>query len=321
MPPAQALAGVPLMGLGQGVAAGAGVVPPVSTGGVVPAAPGVPPAVMPPAIGPPAVVLPAVGPGNAATSPSMTYVGEGIAPVPKKVADRILRWDFVEMGELLPEFGLSASNEQSSTSLTRRSRKVTEISTWTMCFATFVGILGPANPAAVPELMAYLRTITRASQDFEGLAWERYDAAYRRQAAASKNRSWSRVDTSLYALCFSGGKASRGERCELCLAATHTTKQCALQGNPDPELGSRIKAVESILVAMAQRPGQRGMPTTNVPDNTCRLWNRGNCTFPRCRFRHTCSTCGGDHPMVHCQRFAGGRTPAPGGRSLPNKKY
>ena len=120
MPPAQALAGVPLMGLGQGVAAGAGVVPPVSTGGVVPAAPGVPPAVMPPAIGPPAVVLPAVGPGNAATSPSMTYVGEGIAPVPKKVADRILRWDFVEMGELLPEFGLSASNEQSSTSLTRR---------------------------------------------------------------------------------------------------------------------------------------------------------------------------------------------------------
>ena len=184
-------------------------------------------------------------------------MGEGIAPVPKKVADRILRWDFVEMGELLPEFGLSASNEQSSTSLTRRSRKVTEISTWTMCFATFVGILGPGNPAAVPELMAYLRTITRASQDFEGLAWERYDAAYRRQVTASKNRSWSRVDTSLYALGFRGGKASRGERCELCLTATHTTKQCALQGNPDPELGSRIKAVESILVAKGDAHDQR----------------------------------------------------------------
>ena len=94
MPPAHALAGVPLMGLGQGVGAGAGVVPPDSTSGVVPAAPGVPPAVMQPAIVPPAVVLPAVGPGNATTSPSMSYVGEGIAPVPKKVADRILRWDF-----------------------------------------------------------------------------------------------------------------------------------------------------------------------------------------------------------------------------------
>ena len=67
MPPAHALAGVPLMGMGQGVAAGAGVVPPVSTSGVVPAVPGVPPAVMPPAIVPPAVVLPAVGPGSAVT--------------------------------------------------------------------------------------------------------------------------------------------------------------------------------------------------------------------------------------------------------------
>ena len=49
-------------------------------------------------------------------------MGEGIALVPKKVADRILKWDFVEMGELLPEFGLSASNEQSSSSLTRGDR-------------------------------------------------------------------------------------------------------------------------------------------------------------------------------------------------------
>ena len=64
MPPAHALAEVPLMGMGQGVAAGAGVVPPDSTSGVVPA---VPAAVMPPAIGPPAVVLPAVGPGSAVT--------------------------------------------------------------------------------------------------------------------------------------------------------------------------------------------------------------------------------------------------------------
>ena len=49
-------------------------------------------------------------------------MGEGITLVPKKVADRILKWDFVEMGELLPEFGLSASNEQSSSSLTRGDR-------------------------------------------------------------------------------------------------------------------------------------------------------------------------------------------------------
>ena len=37
---------------------------------------------------------------------------------------------------------------------------------------------------------------------------------------------------------------------------THTTKQCALQGNPDPELDSRVKAVESVLVAMAPKQSE-----------------------------------------------------------------
>jgi hypothetical protein len=81
-------------------------VPPANTSGVMPASPAF---VVPPAVGPPTVVLPAALPPAAVQASSMTYVGEGIAPVPKRVADRILRWDFVEMGELLPEFGLSTS--------------------------------------------------------------------------------------------------------------------------------------------------------------------------------------------------------------------
>jgi hypothetical protein len=98
--------------------------------------------------------------------------------------------------------------------------------------------------------MAYLSNIVRVSQDFEGLAWERYDAAFRRQAAATGNQLWSRINGSLYAICFSTCTAHKRSRCELCLVTTHTTKQCALQGNPDPERDSRVKAVESVLVAM-----------------------------------------------------------------------
>jgi hypothetical protein len=96
--------------------------------------------------------------------------------------------------------------------------------------------------------MAYLSNIVRVSQDFEGLAWERYDAG---QAAATGNQLWSRINGSLYAICFNACTARKRSRCELCLATTHTTKQCALQGNPDPKLDSRVKVVESVLVAMA----------------------------------------------------------------------
>ena len=47
-----------------------------------------------------------VGEGAPAlTSGPGVYVGEGATPMPKKLADKILRWEFVEMGELLRSSG------------------------------------------------------------------------------------------------------------------------------------------------------------------------------------------------------------------------
>ena len=240
----------------------------------------------------------------ALASSSGLYVGEGAAPVPKKLADKILRWEFVEMGELLPEFWLCARDDTKSRS--RRSRKVTDISTWTRCFATYVSVLGPANPTAIPELMAYLASIVQANQDFDGLVWERYNAAFRRQAAATGNRMWSRVNPSLYTLCFSACVVTKRERCELCLGTTHTAQQCALQGAPDPELNSRVKTVGSVLLAMSQKTS--GKPKEVVGTNSsqiCHLLNRNNCTFQVCRYKHVCSTCEGSHQALHCPRPAG----------------
>jgi hypothetical protein len=30
----------------------------------------------------------------------------------------------------------------------------------------------------------------------------------------------------------------------------------------------------------------------------CFAWNQGECRYPRCRYRHACLHCGGDHPML-----------------------
>ena len=64
------------------------------------------------------------------------YVGDGLAPVPQKLADRIHRWEFIDMGELLPEFG-SVTRENNplgkKSAVTRRSRKLTDIFTWLHC--------------------------------------------------------------------------------------------------------------------------------------------------------------------------------------------
>ena len=48
---------------------------------------------------------------------------------------------------------------------------------WLQCFALYVGVLASLKPELVPDLMAYMISIVRASQEFEGSAWTVYDDA------------------------------------------------------------------------------------------------------------------------------------------------
>ena len=81
---------------------------------------------------------------------------------------------------------------------------MTDTATWVQCFATYVGVLAGMSPEAIPELMAYLVHIVWVSQDFGSLAWVDYNLAFCRQTASTGNRQWSRVNQSLYSICFSG---------------------------------------------------------------------------------------------------------------------
>ena len=40
------------------------------------------------------------------------YVGESLPPVPTKLTSKILRWEYIEMAEMLPEFWLGAKLEE-----------------------------------------------------------------------------------------------------------------------------------------------------------------------------------------------------------------
>lgn len=130
---------------------------------------------------------------------------------------------------------------------------------WLQCFTIYVGVMLSKHPEAVPELMSYMVSIVRASEDYDGLAWVRYDAAYRRQAAANRNSKWSQINRSLFLLCFTG-KAQVAKRCDLCLSASHQTTECSLSSKMYPDLPSRMKAVETAVVAFSksgQTEGER----------------------------------------------------------------
>lgn len=231
------------------------------------------------------------------------YVGDGIPPVPEKVATKIKKGEFVEMGELLPEFWSPREDGDSGREAkARRSRKVTDIFTWLQCFGVFVSVRAPSAPHLIPELMAYMSTIVRVSQDFSGLAWVRYDAAFRRQAALTRNDRWSVINSTLYTMCFTG-MASTTKRCELCFASTHTELECAQRGDPDPGMKDRLKAIETAVLALTGKQDQTAkpsLPAVRPSGEPCRKWNSVGCTFPRCRHSHVCSSCWGNHPASKC---------------------
>ena len=195
---------------------------------------------------------------------------------------------------------------------------VTDISTWVQCFATYISVLSSQYPEAVLELLAYLIFILHVSQDFGGVAWVAYDVAFRRQAFITGSRQWSKVNPSLYSICFSG-VAWTGRRCELCLSLSHATQECALVSGPDPDLPARMKSLESAVLAIVAPPAHQQVGRSRTLSlETCRNWNLGRCCFPQCRYLgHACRVCGGPNPAISCcDRRLGPRPPWQGGNAL-----
>ena len=173
-------------------------------------------------------------------------------------------------------------------------------------------MLASAQPPLIPEFMEYVGTIVRASQDFAGLAWVRYDTSFRCQAAQTGHRRWSQLNPTL---CFTGN-AQKVARCELCLGFTHTAVECALRGEADPEMLGRVKVVESAILALAARVPKITLPRMSFGQPSgqlCRNCNKEGCTFPACGHTHACVFCSRKHPASACPT-GGTNVPSQAGR-------
>ena len=241
-------------------------------------------------------------------------MGESLSPLPTKVVEKIVQLKYVEMSELLPEtwqvqtdVTLIQSALGLAPGLRRRKGPVTDILQWVQCFATLASVLASAYPPKVPELMAYLATIVKCRQEFEGPAWVLYDRAYRRQAEVSRDLNWSRVNPSLFNLCFTG-RARRRLLCHVCLSEGHGAKQCPEMYPQWPMLPFSTQLQAPLQAPPQSVVGQRrSFPpraSSNPQQELCRLFNAkaGNkCTFHPCRYRHICSSCNrGGHGAGAC---------------------
>ena len=254
-------------------------------------------------------LLKGLGDAEDAVKTPAVHLGDGLPPIPAKIATRILNGEFVDMVDLLPEaWSVRKGDESAGKKGAKTKKKSEDIHIWLQCYAVYVGVMATKHPERVPELMSYMINIIRASQEFENSAWIAYDAAYRRQAASTGHTSWSKINPSLYALCFTG-KAKQGVRCSHCLSSTHKSEECTLVGDDDPDLGKRMKAIESAVLALATNPSTKPKQPPK-PQEICRLYNERRCRFHFCRYRHVCQSCEGNHPISDCTALKGTRVQA-----------
>ena len=74
-------------------------------------------------------------------------IGAGLLPIPANLSERILKWEYVEMADLIPYiWSLPWSTGQPA----KPCRQVPDIGMWLQCFASYIAVLSTKFPESVP---------------------------------------------------------------------------------------------------------------------------------------------------------------------------
>ena len=207
-------------------------------------------------------------------------VGPGYAPVPYKLVSKITAGHFVDLADLLldniraqeiePQAFLEGKLVVSGSK--KRVIEIADIVTWIDAFTIFSMILCHTFPSRWKDLNQYKLLIIQPARRFSDKSWLHCDIAFRKEVAASGSTDWSRMHPDLYNFHTRSPAASGSSK----FSASSLTEPLGSSDNP-------------------------------WSSQYCHSWNDGRCRWPFgcCRFRHSCESCDGDHPRIHCpQRSA-----------------
>ena len=242
-------------------------------------------------------------------------LGETFPPIPGKLVKKIQAEEYVDLSELLPDNVelLRRAEAEPSTQVQgqRQLRRVSTLSTWVQCFATYAAVLAEAHPYRMRDLLAYLRLIVREAQCHEGDGWRSYDILFRKLAAMNTSIKWGAPLPSLYSTSFTSSRPSQ-TLCELCLKGDHKSGECALS----PAISavsflSQERLVQLGLQSLASLPrasqvrDSRTASTGFADRPVCKRWNFGSAGckgYPACTYRHACLKCGRrSHRAIDCR--------------------
>ncbi len=129
-------------------------------------------------------------------------VDKDITPVPRWLAVRIKRGDFVDFADLppaKPDEGRARKHYDPQVVIWKEAdygkatRRVPDMTTWTRCFLLYKGLLLQARPERQSDLRSYHDLIARMAQKYEWAACEEYDRRFREQVEGDDTREWADI--------------------------------------------------------------------------------------------------------------------------------
>ena len=156
------------------------------------------------------------------------------------------------------------------------------------CFALCVAVLASHQPSRIPDLMAYMSCIAKASLKYVWPSWLVYDQNFWQEAASNPLQPWARVDLSIYAQLFKGHGIHTDSWCSHYHSLDYTSIQCPLAPRKRTYYGARDY----------KPPGE-----VSICDQYNN--NKGNYRYrfgKMCHYSHICTSCRGLHHENRCKK-------------------
>ena len=246
-------------------------------------------------------------------------LGHGFPLIPVKVVNKIQKWEFINMSELLPDnlelARRSAESRGVPSCATLKSPKKRELSedwkgliAWSVCFNTFAAIVAKKYPAKGQELLAYHSTILMEALRFGCKGWLSYDRMFRERVEKEPSSNWSLLHSMFYSLSFLSQRVE-ASTCPKCMGSDHSKSECALSALEPQQEPVRSRPSDNVRQSgpAKKRFRREGTPwsggTSASTKSVCFSYNEGQCfRHPKpCDREHKCIRCGGDHKMIECR--------------------
>ena len=207
-------------------------------------------------------------------------ISANFPPIPAKLVQKIRRWEFVELNQLLPDNLVSFPNQDSELGdqkLTRERKKlppIEDISSWCLAMLLYTATCHATYPHKTGDMLAYMASILQTSSNYPVEACLSYDRVFRAQAHLKPHFNWAGDNTRLWNDKFSGRAAPKSGN------STAT------------ELLDTVKSQASV-----KPPPKDG--------ELCMGFNLGRCSISACPRPHLCYRCHYSHPLLQCPKARG----------------